>query len=48
MAFIYEDIFTKFAPHAYGSENMSVENFALILKNNMAAIADCFKIIDMS
>ena len=46
-SFIYEDIFTKFVENVYGSENMSVKNFVLILKNSMAAIADCSKIIDM-
>ena len=44
---IYE-IYTKFAENVYGCENMSVKNFVLIfLKNNMAAMADCLKIIDM-
>ena len=41
------DIFTKFAENVYGCENMSVKNFVLILKNNMAAIDDCLTIIDM-
>ena len=45
-SFIYEDMFTKFAQNASGCENMSVKN-VLILKNNMATIADCLKIIDM-
>ena len=40
-----EDIFTKFAENVYGFENMSVKNFVLILKDNMAAIADYSKII---
>ena len=33
-------IFTKFAEHVYDCENMSVKIMVLILKNNMAAIAD--------
>ena len=41
------DIFTKFAENVYGCENMSLKNFVLILKYNMAAIAECSKIIDM-
>ena len=45
--FIYEDIFTKFAENVYGCENLSETNFVLILKNNMAAIANYLKIIDM-
>ena len=47
VSFSYEYIFTKFADHVYGCENMSVKIMVLILKNNMAAIADCSKIIDM-
>ena len=47
VTFIYEDIFTKFAENVYGCKNMSVTNFVLILKNNMAAIADCLEIIHM-
>ena len=47
IAFIYENVFTKFAENVYGCKNMSVTNFVLILKNNMAAIADCLKIIDI-
>ena len=45
ISFIYEDIFTKFAGNVYGYENLSLENFSLILKNKMAAIANCFKIV---
>ena len=33
-------IFTKFAEHVYDCENMSVKIMVLILKNNMAAIAE--------
>ena len=44
-SFIYKDIFTKFAGNVYGYENLSLHNFSLILKNKMAAIADCLKII---
>ena len=33
-------IFTKFAEHVYDCENMSLKIMVLILKNNMAAIAD--------
>ena len=39
-------IFTKFAKNVYSCENMSVKKFVLILKNNVAAMAD-LKIIDM-
>ena len=45
-SFIYEDIFTKFAENVYGCENMPVKILLLILKNSMATIADCSKIID--
>ena len=34
-----------FAGNVYGYENLSVQNFSLILKNKMAAIANCLKII---
>ena len=44
ISFIYKDIFTKFAGNVYGYENLSVQNFNLILKNKMAAIANCWKI----
>ena len=44
-AFIYKDIFTKFARDVYSYENLSLQNFSLILKNKMAAIANCLKII---
>ena len=43
--FIFKDIFTKFAANVYGYEILSVQNFSLILKNKMAAIANCLKII---
>ena len=46
-SFIYKNIFTKFAGNVYGYENMSVQNFGLILKKKMAAIADCLEIIKM-
>ena len=45
ISFIYKDIFTEFAGNVYGYENLSVQNFGLILKNKMAAIANCLKII---
>ena len=45
ISFIYEDIFTKFAGNVYGYENLSLKNFSLILKNKMAAIANCLKIV---
>ena len=45
ISFIYEDIFTKFAENVYGYENLSLKNFSLILKNKMAAIANCLKIV---
>ena len=41
ISFIYKDIFTKFAGNVYGYKNLSVQNFGLILKNKMAAIANC-------
>ena len=44
ISFIYKDIFTKFAGNAYGYENLSLQNFTLILENKMAAIANCLKI----
>ena len=47
ITFINKDIFTKFAGNVYGYENISVQNFGLIFKNKMAAIADCFKNIKM-
>ena len=46
ISFIYTDIFTKFAGNVYGYENLSLQNFSLILKNKMAAIANCLKIIN--
>ena len=45
ISFIYKDIFTKFAGNVYGYENLSLQKFSLILKNKMAAIANCLKII---
>ena len=45
ISFIYEDIFTKFAGNVYGYENLSLKHFSLILKNKMAAIANCLKIV---
>ena len=47
VSFLYKDIFTKFAGNAYDYENMSLQNFSLILKNKMAAIANCLKIIKL-
>ena len=35
ISFIYKDIFTKFAGNVYGYENLSVQNFSLILKNKI-------------
>ena len=46
ISFIYEDIFTKFAENVYGYENMSLKYFVLILKKNMATMAECSKIIE--
>ena len=45
ISFIYKDIFTKFAGNVYGYKNLCMQNFSLILKNKMAAIANCLKII---
>ena len=45
ISFIYKDIFTKYAGNDYGYKNLSVQNFGLILKNKMAAIANCLKMI---
>ena len=42
---IHKYIFNKFAGNVYGYENLSVQNFGLILKNKMTAIANCLKII---
>ena len=47
ISFISEDIFTKFAGNVYGYENLSLQNFGLILKNKMATIANCLKIIKL-
>ena len=45
ISLIYEDIFTKFAGNVYVYDNLSLKNFSLILKNKMAAIANCLKIV---
>ena len=45
ISFIYKDILIKFAKNVYGYENLSVQNFGLTLKNKMAAIGNCLKII---
>ena len=45
ISFIYEHIFTKFAGNVYGYKNLSLKNFSLTLKNKMAAIANCLKIL---
>ena len=45
ISFICKDILTKFARNVYGYKNLSVQNFGLILKNKMATIANCLKII---
>ena len=45
ISFIYKDIFSKFVGNVYGYKNLSVQNFDFILKNKMAAIANCLKII---
>ena len=45
ISFIYEHIFTKFAGNVYGYKNLSLKNFSLTLKNKMAAIANCFRIL---
>ena len=45
ISFIYKDIFTKFAGNVYGYKHLPVQNFGLILKNKMAAIANCLKMI---
>ena len=46
VSFIYKDII-KFAGNVYGYKNLSLQNFGLILKNKMAAIANCLKIIKL-
>ena len=43
ISFIHKDIFIKFAGNVYGYENMSVPNFSVILKDEMATIANCLK-----
>ena len=48
ISFIYKNIFIKFARNVYGYENLSLQNFGLILKNHMATIANCLKIISCS
>ena len=45
ISFICKDIFTKFAGDIYGYKNLCVQNFGLILKNKMAAIAHCLIIV---
>ena len=40
ISFIFKDIISKFAGNVYGCENISVQNFILILKNKMAATAE--------
>ena len=47
ISFIYKDIFIKFAGNVYGYENLSLQNFGLILKNKMAAIVNCLKIMKL-
>ena len=44
ISFMYKDIFIKFAGNVYGCKNLSLQNFSLILKNQMAAIANYLKI----
>ena len=44
VSFIYKDIFIKFAGNDYGL----CVNFSLILKNKMADIANCLKILKCS
>ena len=41
VSFIYKDIVIKFAGNVYGYENLSLQNFGLILKNKIAAITNC-------
>ena len=45
ISFSHKDIFTKVVENVYGYENLSVQNFDLILENKMAAIGNCLKII---
>ena len=47
VSLIYEDVFTKSAK-MFMAKSMFVNNFLPILKNNMTAIADCYKIINDS
>ena len=47
ISFIYKDIFIKFAGNVYDYENPSLQNFGRILKNKMAAIGNCLKIIKL-
>ena len=42
-SFICEDIFIRFAENVKDCGNISVKTLVLILKNNMAAIANCLK-----
>ena len=43
ISIIYKDIFTKFAGNVYGYENLSLQNFSLILKKQNGTIANCLK-----
>ena len=43
----FMQIHSKNLQNVYSCENMSVKIFGLILKSNMATIADCLKIIDL-
>ena len=47
ISLISKDIFTNFAVNVCIYENMAVQNFGLILKNTMAAMANSLKIIKM-
>ena len=47
ISFIYKDIFIKFAGNVYSYNNLSLQNFGLILKNKMAAKANCLKMIKL-
>ena len=47
ISFIYKDIFTKVAGNVCGYDNLSVQNFALFLKNKTATIVNCLKIIKL-
>ena len=43
ISFICQEILTKFTGNVYGCDNLSVQNFGLILKNKMATIGNCLK-----